>query len=154
VDTSNRPYGLLDFTYSSLNDRPETRGAPNSNGCANISLNASNLSNYLTGMPSSNVDGNSTNGTGSIGAYLPVTLSSIDATDLTNAALNTLDDASNRIRSDSTLKPVIYTIGLGGDPGPQPDNILMARMANDPSSPSYNSAQPAPRRSRNCIRRF
>jgi len=143
VDTSNRPYGLLDFTYSSLNDQPETRGAPNSNGCANITLNSTNLSTYLTGMPSSNVDGNSTNGTGSIGAYLPVNLSSIDATDLTNAALDTLDDAANRIRSNASLKPVIYTIGLGGDPGPGPDNILMSRMANDPSSPSYNSAQPA-----------
>jgi hypothetical protein len=107
VDTSNRPYGLLDFTYSSLNDKPETRGAPNSNGCANITLNSSNLSSYLTGMPSSNVDGNSTNGTGSIAAYLPVTLSSIDPTDLTNAALNTLDDASNRIRGNTTLKPVV-----------------------------------------------
>jgi Flp pilus assembly protein TadG len=142
VDTSNKPYGLLDFTYSSLNDQPETRGAPNSHGCTNISNNGTNLSSYLTGMPSANIDGNSTNGTGSIGAYLPVNLSSIDATDLTNAALDTLDDASNRIRSNTTIKPVIYTIGLGGNPGPQPDNILMARMANDPSSPSYNRAQP------------
>jgi Mg-chelatase subunit ChlD len=142
VNTANQPFGLLDYTYSSLNDQPENRPAPNSNGCARISLNYSNLNNYLTGMPSANVDGNSTNGTGSIGAYAPVNLTSIDATDLTNAALNALDDAANRIRSNATLKPVIYTIGLGGNPGRSPDNLLLARVANDPVSVSYNSVQP------------
>jgi Mg-chelatase subunit ChlD len=143
VLSNGAPMGLFDPTDQSLNDKPETRGAPNGNGCASINRNSKNLSNYLLGMPTTNVDGNATNGTATYAPYLKVNLSSIDATDVTNAGLNALDYAANRIRSDATLAPVIYTIGLGGNPGAPPDNTLMARVANDPSSASFNSAQPA-----------
>jgi len=138
--------GLADPTATSLNDPTEDRGAPQSNGCANISDNGApnwNISSYLTGLPTTDSYGNSTNGTGSISAYMPVNVSSVTAVSVTNAGLNLLDDAANRIRSDATLKPVIYTIGLGNNPGLPPDNVLLARVANDPTSPSYNSAQPA-----------
>ncbi len=138
--------GLADPTATSLNDPTETRGAPASNGCANISNNGGpnwSISSYLTGLPTNDSYGNSTNGTGSISAYMPVNLSSVTPVSVTNAGLNLFDDAANRIRSDATLNPVIYTIGLGNNPGLPPDNVLLGRVANDPASAYYNSAQPA-----------
>ncbi len=38
---------------------------------------------------------------------------------------------------------MIYTIGLGNNPGLPPDQVLLARVANDPGSPSYNNKQAA-----------
>jgi Flp pilus assembly protein TadG len=135
-------YGLADPTANSLNDPSETRPAPNSNGCGNISDSWS-LANYLTGLPTADVNGNSTNGTGSISAYAPVNVNQVTPQSVTNAGLNAFDDAANRVRNDTTLTPIIYTIGLGNNPGLPPDQVLLARVANVPGSPSYNSAQPA-----------
>jgi Flp pilus assembly protein TadG len=139
-------FGLFDPTAQSLNDPTELRPAPQSGGCANISNNGglnTNIGTYLTGLPSMDVNGNSTNGTGSIGAYKPVNLSLINPVSVTNAGLNAFDDAANRIRNDTTLRPLIYAIGLGNNPGLPPDQVLLARVANDPSSAYFNSSQPA-----------
>jgi hypothetical protein len=138
-------FGLFDPTAQSLNDPTELRAPPQSNGCANISNNGSlneSIGTYLTGLPSLDVNGNSTNGTGSIGAYKPVNLSLINPVNVTNAGLNAFDDAANKIRSDTTLRPQIFAIGLGNNPGLPPDQVLLARVANDPSSAYFNSAQP------------
>jgi Mg-chelatase subunit ChlD len=135
-------YGLSDPVAQSLNDPSEGRPAPQSNGCGNIS-DTWNIASGLTGLPSADVNGNSTNGTGSIGAYAAVNLNQVTPASVTNAGLNAFDDAANRIRSDTTLTPVIYTIGLGNNPGLPPDQVLLARVANDPGSPSYNRNQAA-----------
>jgi Flp pilus assembly protein TadG len=142
-------FGLFDPTQTSINDVSEGRPAPNSNGCAAISNSAGNpftpnwnVGSYLTGLPSADINGNSTNGTGSIGAYAPVSLTTVNPVNVTNAGQNLLDDAANKIRNDTTIRPQIYAIGLGNNPGLPPDQVLLARVANDPSSISYNSAQP------------
>ncbi|MBI4892041.1 MAG: VWA domain-containing protein [Acidobacteria bacterium] len=59
------------------------------------------------------------------------------------AARNATDNAATRIRSDSNLTPTFYVIGLG-DPGgaDPPDEVLLAKIANDPVSPSYTRTQP------------
>lgn len=132
--TVQLPYGLFDPVVTSAVEKAPTafnRPAPNSNGCKNISNN-SNLKNYLSGLPPTDVNGNSTTG--------PLTA---DLSHTINAALNAFQDAANNIRSDTTRKPVIYSIGLGGNPGAPPDNALLALVANDPSSASYNSNQSA-----------
>jgi hypothetical protein len=57
---------------------------------------------------------------------------------------NVLDNAAQRIRAESVsngLSVYVYTIGLGNAPGGV-DNTLLERVANDPSAPNYNSAQP------------
>lgn len=145
--------GISDPTANTLNDITENRAAPNSAGCfwnTNTLNNGKNLPTALTSLPSTDINGNSTNGAGSIGAYLPVNLTAAGfatATsanlNVTNSGQNAFDDAANRIRGDVALKPLIYAIGLGGNPGMPPDNVLMARIANDPSSPSFNAAQNA-----------
>ncbi|MBE0657755.1 MAG: VWA domain-containing protein [Bryobacteraceae bacterium] len=52
------------------------------------------------------------------------------------AASNALDNQANTIRSHSTLYPVIYSIGLASV-----DEVLLKRVANDPTGPSYNTSQ-------------
>jgi Mg-chelatase subunit ChlD len=139
-------FGLFNPTATSINQPTETMSAPNTNGCANISNNGrlnTSIGSYLTGLPSKDINGNSTNGTGTIGQYAPVNLSQVNPVNVTNAGLNAFDDAANRIRRDAALKPTIYAIGLGNNPGLPPDQVLLARVANDPGSASYNSAQPA-----------
>jgi hypothetical protein len=142
-------FGLFDPTQTSINDVSEGRPAPNSGGCAAISNSAGSpftpnwsIGSYLTGLPSADINGNSTNGTGSIGAYAPVTLTQVNPVNVTNAGQNALDDAANKIRNDTTIRPQIYAIGLGNNPGLPPDPVLLARVANDPTSESYNTSQP------------
>jgi len=57
------------------------------------------------------------------------------------AARNAQDRGALRIRSDATLRPVIYTIGLGDVGATQHD--LLRRMANDPSASNYDSSKAA-----------
>ncbi len=143
--------GLSDPAAHSLNDVTENRPAPNSTGCfwnSNTLSAGQSLPGALSGLPATDANGNSTNGTGSTTAYLPVNLTSagiansyVANTNVTNSGQNAFDDAANRIRSDANLSPLIYAIGLGGNPGAPPDNVLMARIANDPASPSFNAKQ-------------
>ena len=53
--------------------------------------------------------------------------------------MNVADNIANTARNNSTLRPVIYTIGLGSNGGV--DHEFMRRLANDPSSPVYNDTQ-------------
>jgi Flp pilus assembly protein TadG len=59
------------------------------------------------------------------------------------ASVNAADNQATTIRNDANLAPVIYSIGLGGDSAEPIDATFMERVANDPRSPIYNSAQPA-----------
>ena len=53
-----------------------------------------------------------------------------------------MDNAAQRMRSDTRLAPVIYTIGLGNPAtGEEPDEVLMRRMSNDPTSPIYDNTK-------------
>lgn len=54
-----------------------------------------------------------------------------------NAAMNAADSLAGRSRDNLTLKPVIYTLGLGTGV----DATLLRRMANDPASPIYDSTK-------------
>ncbi len=58
------------------------------------------------------------------------------------AANNLADNTATRIRTDATLTPFIYTLGLGGTSSEPIDHDLLRRIANDPASPTYTSTQP------------
>ncbi len=59
------------------------------------------------------------------------------------AGANALDSAGRRIRQDDQYNVVVYTIGLGDfDANEPPDEILMRRVSNDSSSPTYDSSHP------------
>jgi hypothetical protein len=48
------------------------------------------------------------------------------------------------IHNDTTLNPVIYTIGLGGtgSAGESIDTVFLQRLANDPQSPIFDATRP------------
>jgi Mg-chelatase subunit ChlD len=56
------------------------------------------------------------------------------------AATNAANNAAYTARAAGI---VVYTIGLGGTPEQQIDTDFLMRVANDPTSSSYNSSQPA-----------
>jgi hypothetical protein len=60
------------------------------------------------------------------------------------ASWSATDDAASRIRSDTDLTPVIYTIGLYGGTE-TPDDVLMKRVSNvnDPANTAYDSTKPS-----------
>jgi Flp pilus assembly protein TadG len=70
-----------------------------------------------------------------------------------NAGYNAAENQGIAIRNDTTLNPMICTIGLGGNSGLAADSEMLIRMANVPSglSPAgatitngiYNSAKPS-----------
>ncbi len=50
------------------------------------------------------------------------------------ASVNATDSVGYKIRTDMSLKPIIFTIGLG-----DVDDELLLRLSNDPRSPIYDS---------------
>ena len=61
---------------------------------------------------------------------------------LAAASKNAAHNAAYNIRDDSTLRPVIYSIGLGDPANPiyAPDPEFLQRIANDPESPGFVEA--------------
>lgn len=108
--------------------------------------NADNIEQDLAYLPVQDIFGNSINGfrgappvytSGPYAGKYRVNSSS----GLETAAQNALDNAAVRIRSDATLRPVIYSIGLGAV-GPSQDELLR-RVANDPAATNYDNSKPA-----------
>ncbi len=97
----------------------------------------------VTRMPTQDVYGNALAGTYS--SYLnsdvaffgsPADLTHVDRPqEITKASANALDNQATVIRSNTTFKPMIYTIGLSTDPtgNDRPDEQLLRKIANDPS---------------------
>jgi Flp pilus assembly protein TadG len=100
-------------------------------------------------IPSQDHWGNSTN-TG----YKPVTLFPTGTpyanqirpdvpANIPAVSTNAADSAASRIRADTLIQPVIFTIGLGGTDVEPIDQVFLERVANDQRSPIYNSAYQA-----------
>ncbi len=53
------------------------------------------------------------------------------------ASTNATDNAAKRIRQNLAMPTIFYVIGLGSV-----DSVLLKRVANDPSSPTYNRDEP------------
>lgn len=58
------------------------------------------------------------------------------------ASYNAFDNCAQKIHKDATLRPLIYTIGLGGSGAEGIDATLLQRVANDPNSPIYDKTLP------------
>ncbi|MFB3777922.1 MAG: VWA domain-containing protein [Bryobacteraceae bacterium] len=106
----------------------------------------------ISRMPPNDVYGNALAGTYSTYSNPYVTWfgSAADLTrvdiprEITKASANALDNQATAIRSDTTLKPAIYTIGLNTDPtgGDVPDEQLLMKIANDPMLATAPGAGP------------
>jgi Mg-chelatase subunit ChlD len=62
-------------------------------------------------------------------------------TSISAASTNAADNAGFRIRNDFTLKPTIFTVGLGGTDVQPIDQDFLERIANDPRASSYSTSQ-------------
>jgi hypothetical protein len=142
--------GLSDPTSQGPNDQLEFREAPQALGCSSLAPTIP-YSQYpfSSGLPATDLNGNSTQGSPSWPEYSSGGMSSGMLTSypspntVTAAAENAADYAAFAIRSDLTLTPVIYTIALFSLPDIPPDATLMQRIANDPNSPVYSGSQPS-----------
>jgi Flp pilus assembly protein TadG len=63
-------------------------------------------------------------------------------TSIATASTNAADNAANRIRNDTTIQPIILTVGLGGTDTQPIDQDFLERIANDPRASSYSTSQP------------
>jgi Flp pilus assembly protein TadG len=60
------------------------------------------------------------------------------------AANNVADNIAAIMRNNTRLKPIVFSIGMGTTSGTgEPiDHVFLRRLANDPSSPIYDSSKP------------
>jgi hypothetical protein len=57
-------------------------------------------------------------------------------------ANNVADNIAAIMRNNTRLKPTVFSIGLGGTSTEGIDHVFLRRLANDPSSPIYDSSKP------------
>jgi hypothetical protein len=136
--------GLAVDTESTLGS-PNDVAIPTGSGCHFYS-NMWNVSQDIGSLPTQDYFGNATQGPytvespsyGSAANLGDVT----DAQGIVYAAINAVDNQSNTIRTNATLKPTIYTIGLSGDGAVDqyPDPLLLMKMANDPNMAAVSAA--------------
>jgi hypothetical protein len=117
----------------------------NASGCRFNGGTSGNDSDILW-IPSTDVFGNQVN---PANAYRSVTMTSghialgtntpnADWDNVHGAALNLVDNAAYRARTNGTLPVYVFAVGLGGN-GTPPDPVLLQRAANDPNGDQFNS---------------
>ncbi len=134
-------YGLFNPAYSAANWGSVVGGADmgwvaNSNGChyyadAGQTMPGQDLYKDVASFPVTDAYGNSTTGPVMTGAGQSLS----DPLSIRYAAFNAADNMATTIRQDTTIRPVLFVIGLnepaaGGEPL---DADWLARVANDPS---------------------
>jgi Mg-chelatase subunit ChlD len=124
---------LSGSTVSSIN---ETAITTNSDGCY-FRSDDSKMRQDVLKMPTTDYYGNATTG------YLAVDLTRPDLPpQIGYASMNAADSAVQRMRQDTSLNVILYTIGYTGGSDP-PDETWMKRISNDPASADYDSSKPA-----------
>ncbi len=129
-------YGLLNHTLIT-----STQLIPSAQrvGCQMTSLGQNAVRRDIAYIPDTDIYGNSTvNQSYKPGVFFPAghpyagRIRPDVPRALRHAAYNAADNAAWRIRSDESLNPIIYVIGLGGTGGAETfDSELMTRIAND-----------------------
>jgi Flp pilus assembly protein TadG len=147
------PGGSLGLLVPSqpLLSNPDTVILPTGSGChfwlpLGSYANMGYVSQDVASLPTADYFGNSTQGNYTIES--PSYGSAANLNDVTDAqgavyaAINAVDNQANTIRTNATLKPYIYTIGLSGDGAVDqyPDPLLLMKMANDPNLAGISGA--------------
>ncbi|HSW50216.1 MAG TPA: vWA domain-containing protein, partial [Bryobacteraceae bacterium] len=127
--------GIQKATSSTVSSVDEGAIQTNSQGCA-YRTNYANVRQDVARMPAQDCYGNATTG------YVSVDLTRLDSPmHIARASLNAADNAVQRIRQDTALSVILYTIGYEGG-SEIPDEPWMKRISNDPSSPSFDATKP------------
>jgi hypothetical protein len=157
--------GILNHTSSSPSAGDGTIYAP---GC-NFNSNATNMPTDISGIPTQDIYNNYVKSNAGV-SYTSYTSSNPNAPwssqdptllgtygsnhgpnspfDISAASINAADYMGKVIRTDSTLRPQIYTIAvIGTSPGDPPDTLFLQKLANygfdtsDATARSYANAQ-------------
>jgi hypothetical protein len=131
--------GLMNYSTTSPTNPNESNPTANSSGCAFSPF--TNARNDLFAMPTTDRFGNALAGPYSTqDPAFPYLNNSAILTSVTSpkqiviASTNALDNEATTIRTNTVLKPAIYTIALeGDDPNDPPSTLLLRKIANDPS---------------------
>jgi Mg-chelatase subunit ChlD len=111
-------------------------------GCA-FKNDANDVRRDIAYIPDTDVHNISTSGYKAIATFSSGTYSGKKRPDVpmavTGAGMNVADNIAATARNNTTLKPALYTIGLGSNGGV--DHELLRRIANDPASPIYTDTQ-------------
>lgn len=114
-------------------------------GCS-YNANRKNMRQDIANIPPSDVFGNLTTGYTPVETYTTGPYKNLIRVDKPSsigaASKNAADNQATTIRSNATLRPVIYAIGLGGTGSEPLDDVFLQRVANDPASPIYDSTLP------------
>jgi Flp pilus assembly protein TadG len=128
----------LSVNYQSTITNADDVPLPSGSGCHFYS-NEGAVSQDIASLPTADAFGNATSGNYTVESpSYGQTANLNDVTDAQGAvyaAINASDNQANVIRTNATLKPYIYTIGLSGDGAVDqyPDPLLLMKMANDPN---------------------
>jgi Flp pilus assembly protein TadG len=139
--------GLMQHTGTGVNaPNPEVYTSTNSSGC-NFRSDLKKVRQDLGKVPTADIYGNRLDGP----YEKPVNLNRVDLPqEISKASANALDNQATAIRTDTTLRPMIYTLGLmgNGQATDQPDSMLLKKVSNDSSlarevdpGPTYYTAQ-------------
>lgn len=137
---STSTWGIYQHERSSITELGVNGGfaIANLNGCY-MATAMSNMRDDIERMPFLDIWGNRTSG---ISGGYSVTHTTWTNPMFSNAIRNTVLDQADQIRANSTLQPVIYTIGLSAETGAMVlDEVFMKNIANTEDSSRYNSNQ-------------
>jgi Mg-chelatase subunit ChlD len=138
--------GVMNAAATSITNNNEV-AISDSSGC-NFSSDTQRMRRDISNIPGVDKYGNATTGYKSLSGYTytsgPYTgLIRVDMPPaIGRAAINAADSAAQRIRSDTALNVITYTIGLGGTSTEPADHDLMRRLSNDPASSNFDNAKP------------
>jgi hypothetical protein len=140
--TTGDTYGLVNPVATSFSTSDPLIPATQRTGCA-MNNNSREMRRDVANIPDVNSDGLSIYGYKSINKYTSGTYSNRARPDMprniSRVGVNLVDNAATAARANSNINPVTYTIGLDGNGGI--DDVLLRRMANDTSSPIYDSSK-------------
>jgi Mg-chelatase subunit ChlD len=142
ANPSGTTAGLMQRTSPSISF-PNDNVPINGSGACKFNGNLQNVRQDIPNLPTTDINGNSTAGPYSQEnaatwpyntPFNPVGGVSIPQ-QIVIASTNALDNEATQVRTNTTLNPYIYDIGLMGN-GPandMPDTLLLQKIANDPS---------------------
>lgn len=130
-------WGIYQHSRSSITEKGTNGGfaISNLNGCA-MRNDMSRMRDDIARMPYKDLWGNNTSG---VLAGYTVHHDTLTNPMMSNAIRNTVLDQARKIRSNATLRPVIYAIGLSVVSGDMAlDEVFMKNIANTEDSTGYD----------------
>ncbi len=112
----------------------------NLNGCQ-MAINLNRMNDDIARMPLADFFGNRVDQ--SFSGAVPVDLTRLNSPyHINQASMNSAIDQARRIRANASLRPVIYSIGLGDESAAEPpDHGFMKKLANAHDSVTFNDDQ-------------